>query len=168
MTATSLRDKAREELRVYAIVAGYLYVCFAALLIFEASMQPAAGSPLLPHGFAAIKALVLGKFLLIGRAVGAGMRLPTTTVVGRIGLRTLALLAVVLLLTIIEEMIVGAIHGHAVTESLAAIFGASRYALLAKLVVMAVVLLPLVTLEELDRALGAGVLRRTLLGRPTN
>ena len=84
MTATSLKEKAREELRIYAIVAAYLYVCFAALLVFESSLQPEPSGGFVPHGIAVIKALVLGKFLLLGRAVGAGTRVHTRTVAGRI------------------------------------------------------------------------------------
>ena len=87
MTATSLKEKAREELRIYAIVAAYLYVCFAALLVFESSLQPESSGGFVPHGIAVIKALVLGKFLLLGRAVSAGTRVHTRTVAGRIAIR---------------------------------------------------------------------------------
>lgn len=166
MTTTSLKERAREELRSYAVIAGYLYLCFAALLIFEQSGRPDAPGALLPHGFAAIKALVIGKFLLIGRAVGAGTRFQTATVAGRIGLRTVGLLLVLVLLTLAEEAIVGAIHGKPVGSAIAEAFGHSGFSFLAKCAVMTLVLLPLVAIEQLDRALGPGVLRRTLLGRP--
>jgi hypothetical protein len=165
VTTATLRERAVDELRLYAIVSGYLYLCFAALLFFEATLQPDAGVPLAPHGFAAIKALVVGKFLLIGRAVGAGTRLPAVTVAGRIGLRTLGLLVILAVLTLLEEMIVGAMHGRAVGSTVAEVFGHPRYSFFAKCAVMTLVLLPMVAFEELDRALGKGVLRRTLSRR---
>jgi hypothetical protein len=165
MTEASLKERVREELRVYAYLSLYLYVCFAALLAFEATAGSGAGG-LLPHGLAAIKALVMGKFLLIGRAVGAGSRVRTGTVAGRIGARTLGLLLALLALTVIEELIVGKVHGHAVGSTLAEIFGHPRFAILAKSAVMTLILLPLVALEELNAALGPGVLRKALLGRP--
>lgn len=162
----SLKERAREELRSYAVIAGYLYLCFAALLMFEQTGRPDAPGALLPHGFAAIKALVVGKFLLIGRAVGAGTRFQAATVAGRIGLRTLGLLVVLAVLTLAEEAIVGAVHGKPVSSTIAELFGHPRYSFFAKSAVMTLVLLPLVTIEQLDRALGKGVLRRTLFGRP--
>jgi hypothetical protein len=166
MTEASLKERVREELRIYAYLSLYLYVCFAALLAFEATSTGSGGGGLLPHGLAAIKALVIGKFVLIGRAVGAGSRVRTGTVAGRIGVRTLGLLLALLVLTVIEEMIVGKVHGHAVSSTLAEIFGHPRFAILAKSAVMTLVLLPLVALEELNAALGPGVLRKALLGRP--
>jgi hypothetical protein len=165
MSEARLKERVREELRVYAYLSLYLYVCFAALLAFEATAGSGAGG-LLPHGLAAIKALVIGKFLLIGRAVGAGSRVRTGSVAGRIGVRTLGLLLALLVLTVIEEMIVGQVHGHTVSATVADIFGEPRYAVVAKSAVMALILLPLVALEELNSALGPGVLRKALLEPP--
>lgn len=167
MSETSIKERVREELRVYAFLSIYLYVCFASLLAFEATLVQGASSGLLHHGIAAIKALVIGKFLLIGRAVGAGARVRTQTVAGRIGVRTFGLLLALLALTLLEEVIVGKIHGHAVGTTLAEVFGHPRFTVLAKSAVMTLILLPLVALEELNTALGAGVLRKALLGRPT-
>ena len=164
MTATSLKEKARDELRVYAVVAAYLYVCFAALLLFESSLHPASGGGFVPHGIAVIKALLLGKFLLLGRAVGAGTRVHTRTLAGRIAIRSVLLLVVLVLLTVLEEIVVGLIHGKAIAATAAELTQSLGLRALAKCGIMLLVLLPLVTLEELDHALGDGVLRRTLLG----
>ena len=164
MTATSLKEKAREELRIYAIVAAYLYVCFAALLVFESSLQPESSGGFVPHGIAVIKALVLGKFLLLGRAVGAGTRVHTRTVAGRIATRCVFLLVVLVLLTMLEEILVGLIHGKAIAATAAELTQRLGLKAFAKCVIMLLVLLPLVTLEELNSALGDGLLRRTLLG----
>ena len=164
MTATSLKEKARDELRVYAVVAAYLYVCFAVLLVFESSLQPESSGGFVPHGIAFIKALVLGKFLLLGRAVGAGTRVHTRTLTGRIAIRSATLLVVLGLLTVLEEMVVGLVHGKAIAATAAELTQSLGLRALAKCGIMLLVLLPLVTLEELDHALGDGVLRRTLLG----
>ena len=72
MSAPSIKQRAREELRNYAIVAGYLYVCFAALLLYKDALLQEQGLSLLPHGIAAAKALILGKFILLGEAAGVG------------------------------------------------------------------------------------------------
>jgi hypothetical protein len=164
MTGASLKEKVREELRIYLFVAVYLYVCFAALLLFEDSLQPGRSGGLLPHGIAAIKALVLGKFLLLGRAVGAGTRVHTRTLAGRIGVRSAVLLVVLALLTLLEEVVVGRIHGTAIAATVTDLLHGHGLQALAKSVVMLLVLLPLIAMEELDHALGHDVLRRTLFG----
>ena len=162
MTAASLKEKARDELRIYAVVTVYLFVCFAALLFYAGSLQPDTSGGLVPHGIAAIKALVLGKFLLIGRAVGAGTRFHTRTLAGRIAIRSAFLLVVLILLTVLEEMVVGLVHEQSIAATTAELTHHLGLQALAKCAVLLLVLLPLVTLEELDRALGEGVLRRTL------
>jgi hypothetical protein len=165
MSQTPVKQRVQEELRIYALLSAYLYVCFASLLAFEATL--AEGSThLMAHGFAAIKALVVGKFLLIGRALGAGSRVPTATVLGRSGVRTFGLLLALLALTVVEEVIVGKLHDRSIGATFADIFGHTWYAILAKSAVMTLILLPLVALEELNRSLGPGVLRKAVLGPP--
>ena len=164
MTATSLKEKARDELRVYAVVAAYLYVCFGALLVFESSLQPESSAGFVPHGIAVIKALVLGKFLLLGRAFGVGTRIHTRTLAGRIVIRSIFLLVVLVVLTVLEEMLIGLIHDKAIAATAAELTQHLGLQAFAKCAIMLLVLLPLVMLEELDGALGDGLLRRTLLG----
>lgn len=129
-------------------------------------MRQSAGHGLLPHGVAAIKALVLGKFLLIGRAVVAGTRVHVGTVAGRIVLRTALLLFVLGLLVLAEELLVGRLHGRAFGTTLAELAGNPGLEHAANGLVMTLILLPLVALEETERTLGPGVPRRVLLTRP--
>lgn len=162
MSNVSLRERAKEELRVYAAVSLYLYVCFGALVLYQDALLQTDGARLLPHGVAAIKALVLGKFLLIGRAVGAGTRIPATTVAGRIALRSLLLLVVVVLLSIVEEFVMSALHGTGIKGALAELERPQWLMLVAKSVLAMLILLPMVTLEALERVSGRGTLRRLL------
>lgn len=162
MTGASLRERAAEELRVYAAVSLYLYVCFGALVLYQDALMQTDGGGLLPHGVAAIKALVLGKFLLIGRAVGAGTRIPTTTVAGQVVLRSLLLLVVVVVLSIVEELVMGAVHGQGIKGTLTGLEHPQWVMLAAKSILAMLILLPMVTLEALERVLGRGALRRLL------
>ena len=68
------------------------------------------------------------------------------------------------LLTMLEEILVGLIHGKAIAATAAELTQRLGLKAFAKCVIMLLVLLPLVTLEELNSALGDGLLRRTLLG----
>ncbi len=165
MSESGLRERALEELRLYVGLSLYLYVCFAALMLYQDSVLQSVGHGLLPHGIAVIKALVLGKFLLIGRALGAGTRIPVSTVAGRIVLRTALLVLVLALLVLLEELLVGRLHGRAFATTVAELAGNPGLEHAAKGLVMTLILLPLVALEETGRALGPGVLRRALFAR---
>ena len=68
----SLGEKVTSELREFAVLSGYLYVCFTALAYFKASILQAHEINFAPWAFAAIKALVSAKFMLIGRALNLG------------------------------------------------------------------------------------------------
>lgn len=154
----------REELHRYAIISAYLFVCFSVILLYRSAVLLEQGQHFLPFGTAAVKALVLGKFLLIGEAFGVGGRLPVKTLLGRIVLRSLVLLVVLVLLTLVEEVVVGWVHHRAAAASLGEFFGPLLPERLAVSLVMLLVLVPLVTLLEMNRVLGAGTLGRFLRG----
>ena len=67
-----------------------------------------------------------------------------------------------ILFTTIEELVVGVVHGHALVETLAGISGRSWLDLLAPGLLMLVVLIPMISFEELDIAMGKGSLLRLL------
>jgi len=160
------KERLREELRKYLFVSAYLFVCFAVLLLYRSAILRDVGQHFAPFGTALVKALVLGKFLLIGEAVGVGTRLPAGTLARRIVTRTLLLAALLIVLTIIEEVVVGLVHHQPVAQALAEFFGQALPEKLAGCLVMVLVLLPLVAATEFRHAVGAGTLSRLLQSRP--
>lgn len=162
-----LKGRLREELRKYLIVSVYLYICFAALQLYKTALLLDAGVHYGPLGVAVVKALIVGKFLLIGDAIqGRAPRLPGH-LPGRIARRVFWLLVILILLTGAEELIVGWIHGHAIAEVEAAFHARSMLELVAEVLLMGLILVPLVATAEASQALGPGVLRRLLL-RPVD
>ncbi|MCM2309987.1 MAG: hypothetical protein NDI84_01175 [Steroidobacteraceae bacterium] len=162
MSERTLKERARDELRNYAVVAVYLYVCFAVLMLYESTLLQKEGAGLVLHGLAAIKALVLGKFILIGEALAAGSRLQVGTLARRIASRSLLLLVVLIVLSVVEELVVGRVHGQSLAETVAGYEQRSPIAMLAKCLLMLLILVPLVAVKELNRTLGPGVLRQML------
>jgi hypothetical protein len=161
-----VKERLREELHRYLAVSAYLYVCFAAILFYKAAILSSIGEHFLPLGLAAGKALILGKFVLLGEAAGIGKRTGTRTLLQRIVSSSVLFLILLVLLTIIEEIIVGLVHGHSLGQALAALAGHPWPEVLASCVLMLLVLIPLVTVTEVSRALGPGALRQLLLGPP--
>jgi len=158
------KERLREELHRYLAVSAYLYVCFAAILLYKAAILSSFGEHFLPLGLAAGKALILGKFVLIGEAAGVGTRVHARTVLQRIIRASVLFLVLLVLLTIVEEVIVGLVHGHSLGQSVAALAEHPWPEVLASCLLMLLVLVPLVTVTEVSRALGPGALRRLLLG----
>jgi len=64
----SFGDRIGNELREFAVIAAYLYICFTALAYLKAAILQAHGIPFAPFGLAAVKAVICAKFVLVGRA----------------------------------------------------------------------------------------------------
>lgn len=160
-----LKERLGEELRKYALVSAYLYVCFGALLMYKAALLDAAGHHVVLAGTALVKALILGKFLLLGDVAGVGTRLPAATLRARIAWRTVLLFGVLVLLTFVEEVVAGAIH-HRLAATLAEWRTRPALEILAECLLLLLVLFPLVVVTEVRRTLGADGLRALLARRP--
>lgn len=162
-TKRNLRQVIQDEMTKYAAVTAYLYVCFGALLLYKTALLNLEGTAFLPHGLALGKALIVGKFILVGEAAGIGTRFMAGSLLKRIAWKTISLLVLLVFLTAVEEVIVGWFHSHGAVQTLAAFAARPKLELVAHTVIMLMVLLPLIITRELNQALGEGVLRRFLL-----
>jgi len=155
MDRTDAVHRLREELAKYLAVSTYLFVCFAVLLYYRSAILSEFGQHFAPLGTALVKALVLGKFLLIGDAMAVGTRVGARTLLQRIGIRTLLLAVLLVVLTMVEEIVVGLVHDRTPVAALSEFFGRALPEKLAGCLLMLLVLLPLVAYGELRRAIGA-------------
>ncbi len=161
-----MKERVREELHRYLVVSSYLFVCFGALLLYKSAVLREVGQHFLPLGLAAGKALILGKFVLLGEAAKIGTRVRTRTLSRQIALRTVFFLGLLIVLTVVEELLVGLVHGRSVAQTVAEFETHSLFAMGATCLVMLLVLVPLVTVTEVSSALGPGALRRLLNAPP--
>ncbi len=157
--------RAAEELKRYAVVSAYLFVCLSVIMLYEASQSGEKTASWVDLGVALGKALVLGKFILIGEAVKAGSRVGGPTLLDRVAWRSLALLVVLIVLKFLEELIVGLAHKESIASILGQLGHQTWLGLLAPVLLMLLILIPLVAATELDRALGHAGLKGLLLGR---
>jgi hypothetical protein len=156
------KERLRAELRTYALVASYLWVCFSAVVFYKVAVLRGEGVHILPFGFAVGKALILGKFLLIGEAIAIGERYRARTVMRDIPIKVAVLFLFLVALTLVEELLVGYFKGHGFGETLAELRRREPLELLAECLLLILILVPLVTVKELSRILGPGVLGRML------
>ena len=160
---SDLKSRVRDELRRYAIVSCYLFVCFSVILLYDAAQNPPTDTLWVLLGIALCKALVLGKFVLLGEAMQPGSRVKASTLLQRIAWRTLGMLLVLVLLKLAEELILGLAHGQSISQTAAELGDLSGLALVAPVLLMLVILLPLMSAIELDKALGAQGLKGVML-----
>jgi len=161
-SSPTLKSRLADELRKYAYVSLYLFICFTVLLTYEASQISDNTVSMLTVAIALGKALILGKFILIGEALKPGTRMGAPTLLHRIAWRTLGLLLVLIILKLLEELVVGLVRGESMQTIVNELAGQSWLSLLGPVLVMLLILVPLIAAIELDRVIG---LKEVLLGR---
>lgn len=161
----SIVERFIKELREYLIISVYLWICFGVLLLYKTAILQAEQVKFIPLGIAAVKALIIGKFILIGKAVNAGSRLSSSVLLIRIMWKSLTFMLLLVAFTLIEEMVVGLFHGHTVANTVNQLTARSWTEILAPSLIILLVLIPMISFEEIDRSLGKGTLRRMLFGR---
>jgi hypothetical protein len=160
---TSAKERARDELRNYAIVSGYLFVCFAVLWFYETTWtdDPQVMAKLTA---VVVKALIFGKFILLGEAVGVGRRSIGPHLLASIVAKSGQFLVLLILLTVAEEVLVGMYHGESFMATMGKFEQHTALQILAKCLLALLILLPLIAAKEFSRTLGPGKLRALLLG----
>lgn len=159
----ALKEWLREELRDFALVAAYLWICLFVLTLYKSAVLREVGVNFLPLGFAVGKALILAKFLLISRRAAQYTR-HARTVAGDIALQSLLCLLLLLALTAVEEVLVGWVRGHSILQTIAEHGKRSPFEMFVECLLLLLVLVPLVALKVYSRIVGPGALRE-LLGR---
>ncbi|MBY3757316.1 hypothetical protein [Azospirillum formosense] len=153
------------EFEEYAIVAAYLYVCFGAILLYKGSVLEDHGIAVPYYGVGLAKALILGKFMLIGQAFHLGERYRKRPLIVAVLFQSAIFLVMLAALTYGEEILVGAMRGRTVAQSIADIANGKWQEIAATCFLLWLILLPYFGVRQIGRALGDGVLRRMLFGR---
>ena len=112
------------ELKELAIISAYLYVTLGAVIMMKTAVLHTEGIAFAPWGIAIVKAVVLGKFVLLGNAVHVGGRNISGPLIWPTLRRAFAFLVLLVVLTIIEEVVVGLFHHQSIAASLGELFGA--------------------------------------------
>jgi hypothetical protein len=86
-------------------------------------------------------------------------------VLQRILRRVVLLFALLIVLVVVEELLVGSIHGHPVAQTLAE-YRHRLPEVLAMLLLLLLILVPLVVAMEVSRAMGPGALRDLFAAPP--
>jgi len=156
----SVRDKALGELKELAILTVYFYIPFVALLFYKSAILKGQSVEWWPWGLAAIKAALIAKFVLVGRAFHVAERHRIRPLIWQSLHQSAVFLAVVVVLDIIEEIVVGLIHGRATGQSVRSIAGRNPEELIAELIIVFLLFFPYFSFRSVGELLGEGVLLR--------
>ena len=158
--AAAIGKKAAHELHELIVLTAYLYVAFGAVIFFKYAVLRGEGIDWAPWGLALIKAALVAKFVLLGSALHIGERHRSKPLIWPTLYKSAAFLVVVLILTAIEEMIVGLIYGRTVRQSIAEIGGGSPEQLVAQMVLLFMIFFPYFAVQSLSEVMGGNALVR--------
>ncbi len=159
-TKALVRERLIEEFTTLFALTLYLYVCFGAVLLLKTSILRDAGISYTAWGVAAIKAVVLAKFMMVGRAMGLGKRYQRLPLIWPTLHRAFLFLVLLLGLTTIEEIVVGLIHSRPLDDSLQHVVGPIFFEGLAVAFVMFLILVPYSAFVSLADVMGEARLAR--------
>jgi hypothetical protein len=155
-----LHQRAMHELKELVFISLYLYVSLGAVILMKTAVLHTQGIEFTPWGIAVVKAVVLAKFMLLGEAMKIGGRITTGPLIWPTLSKALGLLVLLIIMTIIEEAIVGLFHRQSIAASLGELFGPRLEETLAGYLIMLLVLLPYCAFRVLEEVLGEGRLAR--------
>jgi hypothetical protein len=159
----ALRRRLANELREFTVIAIYLFICFAALINMKAAILHAQGVAFSPYGPAAIKALLLAKFISVGNVLKLGRRFKHQGLIWLTFYKSLVFFTLLLALNALEEIGVGLIHHRSIGESILAIAGGTLDQLVAASFVMLLILIPFFAFRTLGEVVGEDNLVRVFL-----
>lgn len=152
----------KHELIEFSIIACYLYIAFSVLIAFKFTILKGQGVAWAPWGIAIVKALILGKFILLLQAMKLGEG--GDFVVWRIVRKTALFVIALFVLNGLEELGMGHLHGKTnaqIAEDMAGLLSGPFVIS----VLMFLILAPYFAYRELDERMGEGSLWRVLTGR---
>ena len=158
-----LRTKAAIEFREFVVLSVYLYIAFGALILLKAGILREHGIEWAPWGLGVIKAMLVAKFILIGRAMRVGERFRTKPLIWQTLHRSLAFLGVVVVLTILEEIVVGLIHDRTAWQSIRGLGGGNAIEIGATLLVVFLIFFPYFAFRSLGEVMSDQQLLRLFL-----
>jgi hypothetical protein len=159
-TTVTLHQRALHEFKEFAILAVYLYITLGSVVLMKTAVLHTEGIAFAPWGIAFVKAVILAKFMLLGRAMKRGERTTTSPLIWPTLHRAIAFLVLLIIMTTIEEAVVGMFHHRSVAASLGELVGPRLEETIAGFVIMLLVLIPFFAFRVLGEALGEGKLPR--------
>jgi hypothetical protein len=162
----SMKQKATDELKKFAVLSVYLWVFLGVLQINRALLlrgQVPGAELRFRTGFALVKALVLAKFMLIAETVWVVKTFKDKPLVYSILFKSAVYAAILVCMDVLEEVIVGMFHGKPAAQSMTEVGGGGVEGIVLVGIIGFVILIPLFAFREISDAIGHDELKSLLL-----
>jgi hypothetical protein len=160
----SFPRKTFHEFKVFAVIFVYLYLTLGMIIMMKAAILHTRGIDFSPFGIAAIKAAILAKFMLLGHSLKLGERPNEGPLIWPTLYGAVTFLALLVFMTIIEEVIVGSLHGRSIASSLGELTGSHLAETVASIGIILLVLIPYFAFRVPAGALGNDHLLQMFFG----
>jgi hypothetical protein len=163
----SLKERAVHEAKAFFVMFLYLFVLFSLFVLYEDIILARVGvtRDFTRYGFAVVNALVLAKFMLIAEDLHLGRRFESWPLIYSILLKAIAFAVVLIGFHVVEEVVIGMLHGQTAAESIPRIGGGSLKGVLTVATIAAVQLIPFFAFSEMRRVIGRDELYALLFTR---
>jgi hypothetical protein len=151
---TGLKNKALHEAKKFFWIFIYLWVCFGLFVLYKTLIVAEQHIDYTGYGLAFVKALVLGKIILIGESLQLAERHKDRPLIYPTLYKSFVFFVLLVVFSILEHVVRGVFEHKAITESLSEIGGGSLPVILAGGLIMFVVLVPFFAFREIGRVLG--------------
>lgn len=146
--------KSRRRTREFIVLTAYLYICFAAVIYFKAAVLQAHDVAYAHAGLAIVKAAICAKFMLMGRVFHMGERFKNLPLIVPTLQRSFIFLLLLAVVTFIEEIVVGRIHGRTVLASISGTAGGTFQQMVATIFIIFLILIPYFAFRSLGDIVG--------------
>lgn len=153
MSAT-LKERVVEELKVFWVIAFYLWIFLGSFVIYRRLVAAETGTTYLHVGFALIQALVIAKVVLVGRMFAFTRRFDDKPLIVPVLYKSILFGALVVVFGIVEHIVEGWMHGDGVLGGLRTLRDTGGYEVAARVVMLIVAFVPFFAFGELGRVLG--------------
>ena len=160
-----LKQKLIRELVEYGINVAYLFLFFGVFIIYQRLILAQYHISYEEYGLTLIKALVLGKVIMIGDMLRLGRRLEHKPLIYPTLYKTVVFTVWVFLFSILETTVRGLLHGKGFAGGLEELLGGRQYELLAHCLIVFLAFIPFFAFRELERCLGEGRIGELFVGR---
>ena len=148
-----LKESALHEAKEFLWIFVYLWLCFGLFVLYKALILEDYDIPFAAHGFALIKALVLGKVILVAKGLHLGEGSRNRPLIYPTLYRAGLFFVVLVLFSLLEEIVRNLLHHETIGESLADMWGNSLV-MLTNGLLMFVTLIPFIAFQEIGGVLG--------------
>ena len=150
----AIAERAVTEAKELFFLTLYLFIVFGALVFLKSAIMAADGVHWAHWGFAAIKAIVIAKFILLGRAFHIGEGLRDRPLIWQTLHKAIAFTIFVAFLSVIEEAAIGmGVHGKNFLQSIAELGGGTVREMVATEFVVFLVFVPLFAFGALSEVM---------------